>query len=77
MLDKIREILGEYVDFPIEQITPKTNLLTDLELNSLDMVHVVADFEEAFEIEIPDRRLSEIVVVEDVIRLLSEDYGIE
>jgi acyl carrier protein len=75
MLEKIRDILVEYTDVPKEQITMETNLLTDLELSSLDVVNVMVAFEDEFEIEIPDRKLTEIVAVEDIVRILKE-YGL-
>jgi acyl carrier protein len=70
MLEKIRDILVEYVDVPREQITMETNLLTDLGLSSLDVVNIVVAFEDEFGIEIPDRKLTEIVTVEDIVRFL-------
>jgi acyl carrier protein len=70
MLEKIRDILVEYVDVPREQITMETNLLTDMGLSSLDVVNIVVAFEEEFGIEIPDRKLTEIVTVEDIVRFL-------
>ncbi len=76
MIEKIRDILVEYVDVPKEQITMETNLLTDLGLSSLDVVNIIVAFEDEFSIEIPDRKLSEIVTIEDVVRLLENKYGI-
>lgn len=73
MLEKIRNILEEYVDVPKEEITMDTNLLNDLGLNSLDMVNIIVAFEDEFEIEIPDRKLSEIVTIADVVKLLQEE----
>jgi acyl carrier protein len=70
MLEKIRDILVEYVDVPREQITMETNLLTDLGLSSLDVINIVVAFEDEFGIEIPDRKLTEIVTVEDIVRFL-------
>lgn len=74
MLEKVRNILEEYVDVPKEQITMETNLLNDLGLSSLDVVNMIVAFEDEFEIEIPDRKLSEIVTVGDIVKLLQEIY---
>lgn len=76
MLDKVRDLLEEYVDIQKEQITLETNLLNDLGLSSFDVVNIIVAFEDEFEIEIPDRRLSEIITVGDVVRMLHEEYGI-
>ena len=73
MLEKIRNILEEYVDVPKEEITMDTNLLNDLGLSSLDVVNIIVAFEDEFEIEIPDRKLSEIVTIADVVKLLQEE----
>lgn len=77
MLEKIRNILEEYVDIPKEQISMETNLLNDLGLSSLDVVNIIVAFEDEFGIEIPDRKLSEIVTVGDVVKLLQDEYGME
>lgn len=76
MLDKIRNLLEDYIDVQKEQITLETNLLNDLGLSSLDVVNIIVAFEDEFEIEIPDRKLSEIITVGDVMRMLHEEYGI-
>lgn len=77
MLDKIRNLLEDYVDVQKEQITLETNLLNDLGLSSLDVVNIIVAFEDEFEIEVPDRKLSEIITVGDVVRMLHVEYGIE
>lgn len=76
MLDRIRNVLEEYVDIPKEQITMETNLLNDLDFSSLDLVNIIVAFEEEFDIEIPDRKISKIVTVRDVVEILKQDYGI-
>lgn len=70
MLDRIRDMLEEYVEIPKEQITMETNLLNDLGLNSLDLVSIVVAFEDEFDIEIPDRKISEIITVGDIVEIL-------
>lgn len=76
MLDRIRNVLKEYVEIPVEQINMKTSLLNDLGFSSLDLVSIVVAFEEEFDIEIPDRKISKIVTVGDVVQILKQDYGI-
>ena len=71
MLDKIRDILEEYVEVSREQITLETTFSDDLGLSSLDVVSIIVAFEDEFDVEISDRMLSKIVTVEDVINLLN------
>ena len=62
MLQKIRNILEEYVDVSKEQITMETNLLSDMGLSSLVVVNMIDAFEDEIGIEILNRsvRQSEI-----------------
>lgn len=76
MLEKIRDILGEYVEMPRKEIGVESAFIEDLGLSSLDVVDIIVAFEEAFDVEISDRKLMEIVTVGDVINLLNEEYGI-
>ena len=76
MLERIRDILVEFVEVPKESITEDTTLVGDLGLSSLDVMDVVLAFEEEFEVEIPDRKVLEIVNVSDMIQLLQEEYGL-
>lgn len=75
MLEKVIEILKEFVEVPQEKIVPEAKLLSDLGLSSLDVINVVLVFEETFDIEIPDRKLTEITTVNDIMQLLQEEYG--
>ena len=54
MLDRIRNIICEFVDIDPESITPETNIRTDLGLNSLELVNLAVEIEEEFDVEIPD-----------------------
>lgn len=72
MLEKVKKILLDYTEVPASEITPKTDLVKDLELNSLDVVNIVVAFEDEFEIEIPDRIISTLTKVEDIVKYLEE-----
>ena len=72
MLERIKDILVEYVEVPREEITEESKLVADLGLSSLDVVSVVGEFEEEFGVEIPERLLAEISTVGDVLRVLEQ-----
>ena len=65
----------EYVEVPREEITEKSKLMADLGFSSLDVMDVVLAFEEEFKVEIPDRKLLEIVTIEDMIKILEEEIS--
>lgn len=72
MLEKVQEILQNYTELPISEITLETDLVKDLDLNSLDVVNIVVAFEDEFGIEIPDRAISGLTKVEDIVKYLKE-----
>ena len=53
MLQEIIDVLAQYTDVPSEQINETSNLIDDLELNSFDVMTIVADFEEQYDIHSP------------------------
>ena len=72
MLEKVKEILQNYTEMPISEITLGSDLVKDLDLNSLDVMNIVVAFEDEFEIEIPDRAISSLTKVEDIVKYLEE-----
>lgn len=68
MLEQVKAILSEYTE--VEEITEKSQLSADLELSSFDLVSIVTDFEEVFEIEISDRDIGKFVCVSDILDYL-------
>lgn len=67
MKDEIIELIAETLDVPTEKLNEKTNLVKDLEVESLDLVDLVAAFEEKFEIEIADKDIKNLQTVGDII----------
>ena len=72
MLDRIREIICEFVDIDPQSITLDTNIRTDLGLNSLELVNLAVEIEEEFDVEIPDREATGLETVADAIRIIEE-----
>lgn len=72
MLDKIREIICEFVDMDPKSITLETNIRKDLGLNSLELVNLAVDIEEEFDVEIPDKEAMSLETVADTIRVIEK-----
>lgn len=70
MLEKVRLILKDFVEFEVEDISLNTELISDLGLSSLDVVNIVMVFEEEFDIEIPDRVIEKMITIGDVVNYL-------
>ncbi|MBR6314168.1 MAG: acyl carrier protein [Clostridia bacterium] len=72
MLEKLQKIISEYTDLPMEEITEQTNIRTDLNLNSLELVNLAVAIEDEFEVEIPDREALGIETVGDTLALIQK-----
>lgn len=72
MLDRIKKVLSEFTDCPVDKMTEDTDLVKDLGLNSLDIVNVAMAFEDEFDIEVPDRDIKELVTIRAIEEYLNE-----
>ena len=73
MLQEIIDELSQYTDVSPEQINEDSNLIDDLELNSFDVLTIVADFEDQYGISIPDEQIMEFHTVRDVEEFLEKN----
>ena len=64
---KIISLIADTLEVDKDKITSDTNLIQDLEVESLDLVDLVAAFEEQFNIEIPDKDIKNLQTVGDII----------
>jgi acyl carrier protein len=73
MFEKVREIIEENIDCRGVEITPETELLADLNINSLDLVELVCAFEVAFSVEVPEKDIRKFAKVKDIINYLENN----
>ena len=73
MFDKTVEILGEFIDGDPSEITADSALVDDLGLSSLEVINIVAAFEDEFGIEVPDRVIPTLRTVGDIVNFLEEN----
>lgn len=72
MIEKLTEIIREHTGENDIAITEDTFLITDLGLNSLDLVNLACIVEDEFDIEIPDRAIKDFKTVGDVIAFIEK-----
>ncbi len=72
IFDKVREIIAEQLDVDIEEISMETNLMKDLEADSLDAVEIIMGIEDEYSIEIPDEVAEEFKTVGDIVRYVED-----
>ena len=71
MIEKLQEIIIHYTADKDIQIKEDMVLLTDLGLNSLELIEMVCEVEETFEVEIPDKVISSLKTIKDLMEYLS------
>ena len=72
VFDKIKEIIMDQLQVEESMVTMDTNLMKDLEADSLDAVEIIMGIEEEFGIEIPDEEAEKIATVADLVRYVEE-----
>ena len=73
--DKVINIVANQLDVEKEKIKPETSFINDLGADSLDIVELVMEFEEAFDMSIPDEDAEKIRTVGDAINYIKEHQG--
>lgn len=72
MLEFIRNTIIEYVEIDPSQITPETRFIDDLNLNSYELISIVANLEGEYGINIPDSDLHSLLTVADLMEYLKD-----
>ena len=72
MEEKVIEIICKYQKMDPKTITPQSNLMKDVGLSSFDVLSLVCSFEEEFDVEIPDRSITSVRTIEDVVKMIQE-----
>ena len=72
MKDKVINLIAKTLDIDKKKINEKTNLVKDLEVESLDLVDLVGAFEEEFGVEIADKDIKNLQPVGDIIKYAEE-----
>ena len=71
--ERVIEIVSEQMGVSKDQITRDTSFIKDLNADSLDTVELVMEFEEEFEIAIPDEAAEKIQTVGQAIEYIEKE----
>lgn len=70
MIDRLTSIIKEFKKDSSLEINENTVLVSDLDLDSFDLVQLVCDIEDEFDIRIPDKALKNFITVGDVVKYI-------
>ena len=74
VFEKVREILSTQFDVDIDSITADTDLVEDLNADSLDLVDMLMSLEDEFNIgEVPDEMVENIHTVGQLVAYIEEN----
>lgn len=68
--EKVRKLIGEQLNKPIEKITPDSKIIDDLGADSLDIVEMLMSLEDVFGLTVPDDVASSIATVKDIVEFI-------
>ena len=72
MDEKVVAIVSEQLSVSAEEVSRESSFIDDLKADSLDVVEMVMEFEDAFDITIPDDDYDKIKTVGDAIDYITE-----
>ena len=67
VFETVRDIIIEQLHCSEDEIKMETNLMKDLEADSLDAVEIIMAIEEEYDIEVPDEEAEQFVTVADLV----------
>ena len=70
--EKVKKIVSEQLAVPDDQITPQKSFEADLGADSIGLVELMMQFEDKFEMSIPDEEAETIKTVGDAIKYIEE-----
>lgn len=73
VFERIRQILCEQLDLEEDQVTMESDIVEDLEADSLDVVDLVMTMEDEFGVEVPDDQIENFKTVGDIVRFVEDN----
>lgn len=72
MLEKLRDIISEYVEVDPAAITEESRFMEDLGFNSYDFMAMIGEIEETFDIEVTEREVINVKTVGEAIDYIKQ-----
>lgn len=72
IFQKLKTIIIDQLGVNEENVTMEATFVDDLAADSLDIVELIMNIEEKFDLEIPDNDTEKIVTIGDVVKYIEE-----
>ncbi|MBQ6826230.1 MAG: acyl carrier protein [Clostridia bacterium] len=73
VFEKIKELLANQLDADESLMSMETNIASDLGADSLDVVELLSEIEDEFDIEIPDEDIETIKTIGDLVEYIQNN----
>ena len=70
MLEKLKDLICEYVEVDKNAVTENSRFVEDLGFTSYDFMSMVGELEDEFDIEVEERQVAEIRTVGEAMRYI-------
>ncbi len=73
IIEKLTAIICDNLGLDAEEVDLEANIRDDFEADSLDMVDIIMDTEDEFNVEVPDEVLDSLIYVKDVVDYIEKN----
>ena len=73
VFEKVKTIIAEELNIDPAKITMESNLVEDLEADSLDAVEIIVRIEDEFNLQVEDDAAESVRTVGDLVRCIEEN----
>ena len=70
MFEELKELICEYVDVNPSDIKEESRFIEDLGFNSYDVMSMVGEIEEKFDVEVEEREVVNVKTVKDAVEYI-------
>jgi len=71
-MEEIKKIISDHININAEDININDNLVTDLQINSFDLITIICELEEYFNIEVTEQEIRNIRTINDIYNFIKE-----
>lgn len=72
IFEKVKEIVSNILGVDADEVAMESSFMDDLGADSLDVVELIMDLQDEFNLEIPDEEAEKIHTVGDVVEYIKE-----
>ena len=80
IVEKLKKIIKPFLEYEedeaFQNLNENTDLINELSFDSVDLIEIVIEIEEAFDIDIEDTEIKEIKTVKDIVNLIKSKMEI-